>query len=216
MSAAARADAFVALARTKVVPVVRTSSAELAAAAVDALAAAGFTVFEITLTIPGALDVIRALAGRDGVQVGVGTVTDAAMARQSIAAGARFLVSPCVLPEVVGPAHDAGLPVLLGAMTPTEVLAAARAGADGVKVFPASSAGGAAHVKALRSIFPAIPLVPTGGIAQDQVRAYLDAGAAFVGMGGRLVDEGLLAGGRAEEMTALGRQLRASLGLDAG
>jgi len=204
------------LVETKIVPVIRTSTATTAEQAVDALAEAGFDVFEITMTIAEAPALIESLAARAGVLIGAGTVTSAEDAERCLAAGARFLVSPCVVPEVVAPCHAAGVPVLLGAMTPTEVLAARAAGADAVKIFPVSSAGGPAHVRALRSIFPGVPLVPTGGIRAEQVLEYLDAGAAFIGMGGRLVDERLVMAGRTGEITALGRSLRAALGLRAG
>ena len=201
------------LVEAKVVPVLRSTTPETAAAAADALAEAGFTVFEITLTTPDAPALIGSLARRAGVLVGAGTVTTRADAERCLAAGARFLVSPCVAPEIVAPGHAAGVPVLLGALTPSEVLAARAAEADAVKIFPVSSVGGPAHVKALRSVFPGVPLVPTGGIAAEEVLDYLDAGAAFVGMGGRLVDERLAAAGRTAEIIALGRSLRAALGL---
>jgi len=204
------------LVEAKIVPVIRTSAATTAEQAVDALADAGFDVFEITMTIADAPALIESLAARPGVLVGAGTVTSEQDAERCLSAGARFVVSPCVVPAVVAPCHAAGVPVLLGALTPTEVLAARAAGADAVKIFPVSSAGGPAHVSALRSIFPGVPLVPTGGIRAEQVLEYLDAGAAFIGMGGRLVDERLILAGRSGEITALGKSLRASLGLPAG
>lgn len=179
----------------RVVPVVRLSSAALAARAVGWMRDAGMTVFEITMTIPDAPALIRDLASDPELLIGAGTVPDAATAAACLGAGARFLVSPWVEPTIVAPARAAGAPVMLGAVTPTEVRAALAAGADVVKVFPASSVGGVAHLKALRSVFPGVAFCPTGGIAAREVEDYLDAGAAFVGMGGRLVDEALVAGG---------------------
>jgi 2-dehydro-3-deoxyphosphogluconate aldolase/(4S)-4-hydroxy-2-oxoglutarate aldolase len=116
-------------------------------------------------------------------------VTTADAAEQAITAGAQFLVTPALLPEVHAVADDRGVPVLAGAYTPTEVLAAWRAGAAAVKVFPAVS-GGTAHIAALRGPFPDIPLVPVGGIALATVPDYLGAGALAVGLGAPLVGDG--------------------------
>ncbi|WP_426957217.1 bifunctional 4-hydroxy-2-oxoglutarate aldolase/2-dehydro-3-deoxy-phosphogluconate aldolase [Muricoccus radiodurans] len=183
------------LRKARVVPVVRLSSAARAATAVSWLREAGITVFEITMTIPDAPALIRDLSSDPDLLVGAGTVPDAASAEACLSAGARFLVSPWVEPTVVAPARAAGATVMLGALTPTEVREALAAGADVVKIFPASSAGGVAHLRALRSVFPKVAFCPTGGVAAREVGDYLDAGAAFVGMGGKLVDEGLVAAG---------------------
>lgn len=178
-----------------VVPVIRTDSAAQAERAVEWLAEAGYGVFEITLTIPGAIDLIARMAARSDLLIGAGTVLDGAAATACLDAGARFLVSPATLPEVAAEARRRDRCVLLGAATPTEVLSAWRAGADAVKVFPASSFGGPAHLKALASVFPDIPLVPTGGVGPDTLPAYKRAGVACVGMGGELVDRTRLAAG---------------------
>ena len=173
------AHALDALVRHGVVPVVRTPDAVLARRAVDWLRDAGIATFEITLTIPGALALVRELAPDPALHVGVGTVLDAAQAAACVDAGARYVVSPAVLPDVVAPCREAGVPCLLGAATPTEVLAAARAGCDAVKVFPVSSLGGAAHVKALKAVFPDVALVPTGGIGPGNVLEYLQTPAVL-------------------------------------
>jgi 2-dehydro-3-deoxyphosphogluconate aldolase/(4S)-4-hydroxy-2-oxoglutarate aldolase len=200
-------DVLGRLRAARVVPVVRLSTAARAATAVSWLRDAGLTVFEITMTIPDAPALIRDLSSDPSLLVGAGTVRDAAAAYECIASGARFLVAPWVETTIVEPAKEAGLPVMLGTMTPTEVRAALAAGADVVKVFPASSAGGIAHVKALRSVFPDVTFCPTGGIAAREVEDYLAAGAAFVGMGGRLVDESLVAAGNAAAVRAAAHEI---------
>jgi 2-dehydro-3-deoxyphosphogluconate aldolase/(4S)-4-hydroxy-2-oxoglutarate aldolase len=179
----------------RVVPVVRTRSAAHAETAVDWLRASGVRIFEITMTIPGAVALIGRLAADPSLLVGAGTVPDAATARACLDAGARFLVAPWVDPALAEPCRAAGALLMLGALTPTEVRAALAAGADVVKVFPASSAGGPGHIKALASVFPGVAFCPTGGVEPGNVAAYLAAGAAFVGMGGALVDEARIAAG---------------------
>jgi 2-dehydro-3-deoxyphosphogluconate aldolase / (4S)-4-hydroxy-2-oxoglutarate aldolase len=179
----------------RVVPVVRTGSAAHAATAVEWLQAAGIRIFEITMTIPGAVALIGQLARDPGLLIGAGTVPDAATATACLDAGARFIVAPWVDPALSEPCRRVGAALMLGALTPNEVRAALTAGADVVKVFPASSAGGPAHIKALASVFPGIAFCPTGGVEPGNVDAYLTAGAAFVGMGGALVDEKRIAAG---------------------
>jgi 2-dehydro-3-deoxyphosphogluconate aldolase/(4S)-4-hydroxy-2-oxoglutarate aldolase len=182
----------------QVVPVVRMGSAVHAAAAIAWLRDAGIRIFEITMTIPGALTLIGRLARESDLLIGAGTVPDAAAATACLNAGARFIVAPWVDPTLAEPCRTAGAALMLGALTPTEVRAALAAGADVVKVFPASSAGGPAHIKALVSVFPGVSFCPTGGVDPANVAAYLTAGAAFVGMGGALVDERrIVAGDRA-------------------
>lgn len=173
----------------RVVPVVRTSTAARAATVVGWLREAGISIFEITMTIPDAPRLIRDLSSDKALLVGAGTVPDAATASACLAAGARFLVAPWVDPALAAPCREAGALLMLGALSPTEVRAALAGGADVVKVFPASSVGGPSHIKALASVFPGVAFCPTGGVAPGNVAAYLAAGAAFVGMGGALVDE---------------------------
>ncbi len=189
----------------RVVPVVRTPTAGMAATAVAWLREAGLSVFEITLTIPGAIEVIRALAADPGLLIGAGTVPDAAAAAACLAAGARFIVSPWVDPTLAAPCRAAGAAFLPGALTPTEVRAALAAGADAVKIFPAASVDGAGHVAALASVFPGVAFCPTGGVGPGDVAAYLAAGAAFVGMGGALVDSRRIAAGDKGAIVAAGR-----------
>lgn len=183
------------LKQARIIPVVRASSAARAATAVAWLQEAGLRVFEITMTVPEAPALIRALASDPNLLVGAGTVPDARMAEACLDAGARFIVAPWVDASLAATVQDAGACLMLGAMTPTEVRAALAAGADVVKIFPASSAGGPGHIKALRAVFPDVAFCPTGGVDAGNTPDYLAAGAAFVGIGGKLVDEGLIAAG---------------------
>lgn len=188
----------------RVVPVLRLKSAAETLQAVDCLAEAGFTAFEITLTTPGAIDVIRSLAGA-GRLVGAGTVLDLDGARACIDAGASFVVSPCVVPGLARLAHESGRAALIGGFTPTEILAAFREGADIVKVFPAAS-GGPAHVAAIHAVFPDIALCPTGGLDAENLHAYLAAGAALVGVGNAVLDARALAAGDRTRVIAHARR----------
>jgi len=167
-----------------VVPVLRFESAALTERAVQCLQDVGFEAVEITMTTPDAFSLIGKFTGK--MLVGAGTVLDEKTAKACLDAGAQFLVAPCVFPEMVSIGHQAGKPVLLGGFTPTEVLAAHRAGADIVKVFPASS-GGPAHLAALHSVYPQVRLCPTGGVTRENMEKYFAAGAALVGVGNAIV-----------------------------
>jgi 2-dehydro-3-deoxyphosphogluconate aldolase/(4S)-4-hydroxy-2-oxoglutarate aldolase len=191
-----------------VVPVIRTSNQKTAETAVEWLAEAGFETFEITLTTPGALEVIERFARQSELLIGVGTVLSIEDARRSMDAGARYIVSPCIVPGMPATTKAQDLPCMLGALTPTEVVRALGEGADAIKIFPVSSGGGASHVKALKSVFPDICLCPTGGISVENITPYFDAGADFVGVGGQLVDETALAAG---DKSAVTRAAQAAL-----
>jgi len=167
-----------------VVPVLRLPSAKLTERAAECLLDAGFTAIEITLTTPGALELIARL--RERCVVGAGTVLDLAAARRCLDAGAQFLVSPCLVDGLAEAAHAAQRAALIGGYTPTEILAARRAGADIVKVFPAAS-GGPAHLAALHSVYPDLKLCPTGGVTAENMGEYFQAGAALVGVGNAIV-----------------------------
>jgi 2-dehydro-3-deoxyphosphogluconate aldolase/(4S)-4-hydroxy-2-oxoglutarate aldolase len=196
------------LSAARVVPVVRTHSAAHAATVVRWLREAGIGIFEITMTVPDAPALIRELASDPSLLVGAGTVPDRAAAASCLAAGAAFIVAPWVDPYLEAPCQEMGALLMVGAATPTEVRAALAAGAQVVKVFPAASVGGPGHIRALRSVFPDVAFCPTGGVEPGNVAAYLAAGAAFVGMGGALVDEARIAAGdRAAIETAARRVL---------
>lgn len=171
------------------IPVVRTSRTDLAERAIDLLRRSGTTTFEITLTIPHATDLIRELSAQPGITVGAGTVLSAAEATHCLEAGAQFLVSPIATDELPAVARAAGAPLLLSGLTPSEVHHAWRLGASAVKVFPAGSIGGPGHIRALRSVFPEIPLVPTGGVTLENLHDYLAAGADAIGVGSDLIND---------------------------
>lgn len=194
-----------------VVPVVRTASADDARFAVEALKAGGLGVFELTMTTPDALSVARELSADADCLIGMGTVLDADSAERAIDAGARFCVSPAVCEPVARVCRDRDVPCLLGALTPSEVLQAVAAGASAVKIFPASAMGGAGFLRALRDVFPAVPLVPTGGVSIDGIGDYLAAGAAFVGVGGKLVARDAIAARDAAALGAAARQALANV-----
>jgi len=189
-----------------VVPVVRTSSADLARTSVAWLKEAGFRTFEITMTIPGAPDLIAELAKDPDLLIGAGTVFTAAEADRVVAAGARYVVSPCVSAEVGAACRRLDVPSLMGTLTPTEVFHAIQAGSTAVKVFPASTVG-PGHLKALRSVFPKVTFMPTGGVDAKTVADWVKAGAACVGVGGKLVDENLIKAGDKDAVITAGRQL---------
>lgn len=195
------------LARAVVVPVVRMREQSHAETAVGVLAESGIDAFEITMTTPGALDLIARLREKAGGLIGAGTVTTPEQAADCIAAGAEFVVSPVVLPDVARACAERAVPCYLGAATPTEVLAAHRAGAAAVKIFPAAQLGGPAYLRAIRSILPEIALMPTGGIGIENIAAYIAAGALCVGMGGKLVDEEAISAGRLDDVAEVARTL---------
>ena len=214
----ASADVVAALRRVGIIPVVRAPSADVAVRVAETLFEAGIPVAEITMTVPDAFAVIgtvaRRFAGR--MLVAAGTVTDAEAARRAIDAGAEVVVTPCLVPEVIAAARAAGITVIAGALTPSEVFQAAGAGADLVKVFPAQSVGGAAYIRALRAPFPAIPLVPTGGVRLETVGDFLDAGAAALGVGGELVRRDALERGDYDAIGALARRFVRAVGAARG
>jgi 2-dehydro-3-deoxyphosphogluconate aldolase / (4S)-4-hydroxy-2-oxoglutarate aldolase len=191
-----------------VVPVIRATSPKSARAAVDAIVLGGITVFEITMTVPNAVQVIRELAKDNaaGLLIGAGTVLDADAALLCLDAGAQFLVSPGLDVGMVGIARRNDVPVLPGALTPTEVMAAAKAGADLIKIFPAANVGGPAYLKSLRGPFPKLRFVPTGGVNLDNAADFIRAGAAALGVGGELVDKAALESGNTDVITSNARR----------
>lgn len=190
------------LTRARVVPVLRLPVRERAESAIDCLIEAGFGTVEITLTTPGALQLIRDLRARSprDFMVGAGTVLDLDSARACLDAGADYLVSPAYVAGLAELAHEGQRAALIGGFTPGEVLSAWRAGADVVKVFPAST-GGPSHLSAIHAVYPEIPLCPTGGVSTANLLDYLRAGARFVGVGNNVIDQAALAAGdRAQVM----------------
>ena len=172
----------------RVVPVVRAATAELAISAARAVYEGGIPIVEVTMTVPGAIDVISELVRSMGAQVliGAGTVLDAATAQKCLDAGAEFLVSPGFDADTVKLANRQGKLMMAGALTPTEVIAAWKAGSDFVKIFPCGNVGGPAYIKALKAALPQIPMVPTGGVNLSNAAQYLEAGASALGIGSEL------------------------------
>ena len=191
-----------------IVPVIRADSADTALRIVDALVSGGIRTLEITMTVPDAIGAIKAVSDRFGssVLLGAGTVTSRALAEGSLDAGAEFLVTPCVVPDVIAVAKERGVAVLPGAMTPTEVFTAWSAGGDIVKIFPASNVGGASYLKALKGPFPQIPLCPTGGVNLQTIGEFVKAGASAVGVGGELVSKAAIDAGDYGKITELAKQ----------
>ena len=172
-----------------IVPVVRASSPRDARIAADAVCEGGIPIVEITMTVPGAIDVIRELTknAASEVLVGAGTVLNAEAARRCLDAGAQFLVSPGLNLQTVELAVREGKLMMAGALTPTEIITAWEAGSDFVKVFPCGQVGGAKYIKALKGPLPQVRLVPTGGVNLDTAAEFIQAGAAALGVGGELV-----------------------------
>ncbi len=171
-----------------ILPSVRVKTRELARFAAETLYSAGIPVVEITLTVPGALEIIDDLAKRyPDMAVGAGTVLDEESARVCIEHGARFLTSPGFIPEVVAYANKVNVVVLPGALTPTEIIAAWKAGSDLVKIFPTGHIGGVEYVRALKVPLPQIPLIATGGVNQLTATNFILAGATAIGVGGVLL-----------------------------
>jgi len=191
-----------------IVPVVRAQSADEAMQAVEAIREGGVPVLEITMTVPGAVNVIEQVSKRFGsdVIVGAGTVLDAETARVCILAGAQFIVSPALNLGTIECCHRYSVPVMPGALTPTEVITAWNAGADIVKIFPAGSVGGASYVKNLKGPFPQIDLIPTGGVSLKTAADFIKAGAVALGVGTDLVDTKALREGNAQLVTERARQ----------
>ena len=198
-----KTDAVERILAVGVVPVIRAPSAELATAAIDAVRAGGIDVIEVTMTVPGAIGLIASLVRKYGTEVviGAGTVLDVETARACTSAGAAFVVSPIVDEPTIASCRTYGIPVLPGALTPTEIMRAVRAGADLVKVFPCGAMGGASYIKSLKAPLPQVHLVPTGGVSEKNVADFIHAGASAVGVGADLVDIEKLKSGDAATVT---------------
>ena len=208
-SVSERSAILARLERGVLVPVVRAPSAELAILAVEAILEGGISTFEITLTVPGAVKVIETLSKRfgDRALIGAGTVLTADEARACIDAGARFVVSPGFDLPTLELVLRRELPMMPGALTPTEVITAWKAGADMVKIFPCSAMGGAKYLKALKGPLPQVKMLPTGGVNAGTAAEYLAAGATALGIGSELVDAAALAAGKTDVITARAKEL---------
>jgi 2-dehydro-3-deoxyphosphogluconate aldolase/(4S)-4-hydroxy-2-oxoglutarate aldolase len=174
--------------RIGILPSVRVTSRDLADFAAETVYASGIPIVEITMTTPGALEVINDMANRHAdLAVGAGTVLDKETVKRCIDAGARFITSPGFIPEVVACATGMDVVVLPGALTPTEVITAWKAGSDFVKIFPTGHLGGVQYVRALKVPLPQIPLIASGGVNQLTATDFIIAGATAIGVGGELL-----------------------------
>lgn len=191
-----------------IVPVVRAGSPQEARLAVEAVRAGGIPIVELTMTVPGAIGLIAEVTKAMGseVLVGAGTVLDAETAERCIQAGAQFIVSPGFDLGTVDHARKSGILVMAGALTPTEVITAWKAGSDFVKIFPCGSVGGPKYLKALKAPLPQVPMVPTGGVNLETAADFIRAGADALGIGGELVSASALASGKTGEITQAARR----------
>jgi 2-dehydro-3-deoxyphosphogluconate aldolase/(4S)-4-hydroxy-2-oxoglutarate aldolase len=192
-----------------IIPAIKVSSAEDAHFAAEAVTSGGIPIVEITLTVPGAIELIAHLVRRHTKMiVGAGTVLDPATARRCVDAGAQFLTSPEFNVEVVQFAAEADLVVLPGALTPTEVAAAWRAGADFVKVFPCAPVGGDKYIHALHTALPQIPLIAAGGVNQQTAAAFIASGAVAIGVATELIPTEAIQRRQAERIRELAARFR--------
>jgi 2-dehydro-3-deoxyphosphogluconate aldolase / (4S)-4-hydroxy-2-oxoglutarate aldolase len=193
--------------RVGLIPVLRAKSSKQAHAVVQAMIAGGVTVVEVTMTVPGAIDLLKELKKEYGssLLLGSGTVTTASEAQSTINAGAEFVVSPSLHPEVVTTTKTNGKLSIPGALTPTEIITAWRAGADYVKIFPCSAMGGASYIKSVLAPFPFLKVIPTGGVTLETAASFIQAGARALGVGSDLVNLAAIDAGRPEIITDTAR-----------
>jgi len=187
---------------TGVIAIMRAQSSSQLIAAADAIKHGGVNVIEVTMTTPGALSVIAKATERYGEQVlfGAGTVLDAETARSAILAGAGFVVAPTLNLEMIALCNRYGVPIIPGCYTPTEMLTAWEAGADMIKLFPAS-VGGPGLIKAILAPLPQLEIVPVGGVDLSTAAEFIEKGAVALGVGSSLINQRLLDAGDMEELT---------------
>ena len=196
--------------RLAIVPIVRTPDVQSALAAVEAVRDGGIDCVEITMTVANALRAIETIADRhgDSILLGAGTVLDPETARACMLAGAQFFVTPSLNHKTIEMARRYSRPIFPGGLTPTEILTAWEAGADGVKVFPCNAVGGAKYIKAVKAPFPHIDLIPTGGVNLETIGDFLAAGSTAVGVGSELIDAQSVASGNYAVVTERARKFR--------
>jgi len=196
-----------------IIPSIRTSAADDARFAADTVVAGGIPILEITMTTPGAPDLLRALArANPALVVGAGTILDIDTARQSVDAGARFLTSPGIDPAIVTFAREHGVLAIPGALTPTEVTVARHVRADFVKIFPCAQLGGPGYIHALRGPFPDVRFVAAGGVNQHTAAEFIAAGAAAIGVGAELIPKQAIQQRNAHWITELARRFLGAAG----
>jgi 2-dehydro-3-deoxyphosphogluconate aldolase / (4S)-4-hydroxy-2-oxoglutarate aldolase len=196
-----------------IIPAVRVSSGDDAHFAAEAVARGGIPIVEITMTVPGAVELISHLVRTDpGLLVGAGTVLDAKTAARCLDAGASFLTSPSFSAAIVSFAAKENIAVLPGAMTPTEIVTAWDAGADFVKVFPCAQFGGEKYIKALHAALPTIPLIAAGGVTQQTAAGFILSGAAAIGVGTELIPTEAITRRQPERICELARRFSRVVG----
>ena len=202
-------EALKKIGETGIVPVVRAASFEEARQAVDAICAGGISVIEITMTVPNAPALIRAVVRQygDKVLTGAGSVLNSEQASECLEAGAEFLVSPGLSVPVLRTAQARGKLAIPGALTPTELMMASLEGARVIKIFPCENMGGPKYIKALKAPFPRVELIPTGGVNLSNAAAYIAAGAFALGVGGDLVNVAALRDGKAQDIIEMAKKL---------
>ncbi len=201
-----KAEVLARIRESGLLPVLRASSVEEALALAQALGEGGVTALEVTMTVPDALRVIRELTLRQPeMLVGAGTVLDAETARMCLLEGAQFIVSPSTDARIIELCHRYAAAVFPGALTPTEIVAAWQAGADAVKLFPASAMGGAQYLRSIKAPLPQVELLPTGGVSLATAREFLAAGAFALGVGADLVDPQAIQNGQPERIRETAR-----------
>lgn len=194
---------------TGIVPVLRAPSAQEAIAIAEAIVAGGIDILEITMTVPDAVHVIRQLRKeKPDLVIGAGTVLDPETARHCILEGAHFIVSPALDIATIEECRKHAVPIFPGALTPTEIVTAWKAGGDVIKVFPASAVGGAAYLKSIKAPLPQIELIPTGGVSLAASMEFLKAGAFALGVGAGLCSLSAIRQGHPEKITQMARQYR--------
>jgi 2-dehydro-3-deoxyphosphogluconate aldolase/(4S)-4-hydroxy-2-oxoglutarate aldolase len=190
-----------------VIPVIRAASKAEARSVIEAIAAGGVTAIEVTMTVPGAVELIAELSReRSDLLLGAGSVLEPETARECIGAGARYIVSPATNFDTIEYCNESDIVIMPGALTPTEVVNAWDAGADFVKIFPADSMGGAKYLRSLKAPLPHIKLIPTGGVSLTTAAEFIKAGAEAVGVGADLVNLNAIRRERAGEITEAARE----------
>jgi 2-dehydro-3-deoxyphosphogluconate aldolase/(4S)-4-hydroxy-2-oxoglutarate aldolase len=207
-----RPDVIQAIEACGVVGIIRLKDPAKLPGVVQALAEGGVRTLEITMTVPGAVDLIRKTARSlpPGFLLGAGTVLDAETTRPVIDAGAAFIVSPVFRPEMIAAAHEHDVPILPGCFSPTEILAAWDAGADLIKVFPATALG-PGYLRDVRAPLPDVKLVPTGGVTVENAGDWIRAGASAVGAGSALLDAAAIAAGDYARLAGNARRIVANV-----
>jgi 2-dehydro-3-deoxyphosphogluconate aldolase / (4S)-4-hydroxy-2-oxoglutarate aldolase len=198
------------LERVGLIPVLRAKSAAQGRVVVEALIAGGVTVIEVTMTVPGSVQLLKDLKSAHGesLLLGAGTVTTALQVEAMIEAGAEFVVSPSLHPSVIEATRKHGKVSIPGALTPTEVITAWDEGADYVKIFPCSALGGPSYLKTLLAPFPKLKLIPTGGVTLETAESFLKAGARALGIGSDLVNLAAVDSGHPETITETAQAYR--------